>query len=337
MTAQAIYSDGTSRNVNYLGSWTSSSPDVADVSNTWQSPGLVTANAPGETTIEINYQGVTATAEITVSDATLESIEVFPFTTSITVGSPVWFQATGVFSDGRSVWLTRDVTWTSSDDSVAAISNGRWSEGRTLGVGPGQTTIEATWNGVTGSATIVVTDKQISNIQVTPFVPRIPAGYGELFQAVAIFDDATSRNITQLATWETEDAAVASVGNVWWTNGLVLTHAPGQVEVSARWQGAEGSTSLTVTDALLASIDVEPKNESILPGEVVEYTATGDFDDGTQMDITLFATWLSSNTDVADVSNAWGYRGEATAFAPGTTDVSANNAGVSGSTTLEVR
>lgn len=337
LTAQAIYSDGTSRNVNYLGTWRSSAPDVAAVSNTWQSPGLVTAHASGETTITIDYQGVTATAEITVSDATLEAIQVFPFTSSITVGSPVWFQATGVFSDGRSVWLTRDVTWTSSDDSVAAISNGRWSEGRTLGVGPGQATIEATWNGVTGSASIVVTDKQISTIQVTPFVPRTPAGYGEFFQAVAIFDDATSRNVTQLATWETTDPMIASVGNVWWTNGLVLTHEPGQVTVSAGWQGAEGSTSLTVTDALLASIDVEPRDASLLPGEVIEYSATGHFDDGTEMDVTPFATWLSSETDVADVSNAWGYRGEATAFTPGTTDISANNAGVAGSTTLEVR
>ena len=76
---------------------------------------------------------------------------------------------------------------------------------------------------------------------------------------------------------------------------------------------------------------------TVAPGDVVEYTATGNFDDGTQMDVTLFSTWLSTDTGVADVSNAWGYRGEATAFAPGTTEISANDGGVAGTTTLDVQ
>lgn len=337
LTAQAIYSDGSSRNVNWLGRWRSSNPDVANVGNAWPVPGLVTAYEPGTVTISVEYQGQEATAEIEVSNATLEAIQVFPFNSSITVGSPIWFQATGIFSDGRSVWLTRDVTWTSSDTSVASISNGRWSEGRTIGVAPGQVEIEATWNGVTGSASLVVSDKEITALQVTPFLARIPSGYGELFQAVAIFDDNTSRNVTQLATWETTNPAIASVGNVWWTNGIVLTHGAGQVDVKASWQNAEGQTSLTVTDAQVMSIEVTPAVSSVLPGEVVEHEALGTFDDGSTYELTLWSTWLSSDTSIANVSNAWGAHGEATAFSAGTVTIEAHKDGVVGTTNFEVR
>jgi hypothetical protein len=55
------------------------------------------------------------------------------------------------------------------------------------------------------------------------------------------------------------------------------------------------------------------------------------------MDVTNYATWLSSNAAVADVSNAAGSRGVARGFASGTTTVSATRNSVTGTTSLQVQ
>jgi hypothetical protein len=70
---------------------------------------------------------------------------------------------------------------------------------------------------------------------------------------------------------------------------------------------------------------------------IVPFTALGVFDDNTTLDVTTFVTWTSSNLDVADVSNADGSRGEATAFGPGTTTIQAQRGAVTATSTLNVK
>ena len=67
------------------------------------------------------------------------------------------------------------------------------------------------------------------------------------------------------------------------------------------------------------------------------FTATGTFDDGSSLDVTIFVTWTSSNLATADVSNADGSRGEATAFGAGSTTIQAQRGTVTASTTLTVQ
>ena len=172
--------------------------------------------------------------------------------------------------------------------------------------------------GVTGNATLTVTSAQIVQLQVTPFLPSVPAGYGLWMQAVAIYSDATTRNVTRLATWQTSDTTIASIGNVWWTSGLVLSHSPGIATISANFQNITGSVDLDVTSARLTSIDITPIDPTTTVGDPTELVATGNFDDGSSEDITVFCTWMSSDTTVGDVSNAWGSKGEMTGFQPGT-------------------
>jgi hypothetical protein len=94
---------------------------------------------------------------------------------------------------------------------------------------------------------------------------------------------------------------------------------------------------VTVSSAVLTSIGVTPANTTIAVQSSVQYSAAGTFSDGSQSDITAFVTWTSSNTAVADVSNAATSRGLAKGFAPGTATISATRGAISGTTTLTVR
>jgi hypothetical protein len=62
------------------------------------------------------------------------------------------FTATGNFSDGTTEDLTAQVTWSSSDVSVATITAG----GLASTAGKGTTIITAKMNGVPGTATLNV-------------------------------------------------------------------------------------------------------------------------------------------------------------------------------------
>ena len=63
----------------------------------------------------------------------------------------------GTFSDGSKQDITSSVTWSSTNPSVATISNTSGSNGLATSAGNGSTTIGASENGVNGSTTLAVT------------------------------------------------------------------------------------------------------------------------------------------------------------------------------------
>ena len=84
------------------------------------------------------------------------------------------------------------------------------------------------------------------------------------------------------------------------------------------------------------SLAVSPTNPSIALGATQQFTATGTYSNNSTQNLTTSATWTSSVTAVATISNAAGTNGLATSVAAGTTTITAAVGGVSASTTLTV-
>jgi hypothetical protein len=95
--------------------------------------------------------------------------------------------------------------------------------------------------------------------------------------------------------------------------------------------GGGGSTPRT-----LVSIMVAPSNPSIALGTIQQFSATGTFSDNSTQDLTTSATWGSSVTSVATISNAAGSNGRATSAGTGTTTILVASGGLSATTTLTV-
>jgi uncharacterized protein YjdB len=122
--------------------WLSSKPDVASVS----SDGVLTATAPGTTTISATYAGVTGSLTVTVVNLVATSIAFFGPTT-VTSGTPTQLMATAMFADGTAQIITNVATWQSSNAGAATVS----SSGLVTWVAIGTTTITASYLGITGS------------------------------------------------------------------------------------------------------------------------------------------------------------------------------------------
>ena len=334
--ATAIFDDGTSRDVTYLCNWTTTNTSSADILEGWRDRGKVIARREGVAQIRAGYQNTVGTAELTVTGATISHVQVIPFTPTVNEGDQMLFWATAFYTDGTTKQIREEALWQSSDPMVAAISNSRWQEGLATTQSPGTTRILATYQGVTGETLLTVTGLQISQIQVTPFVEIIPTGYYLRMLATAIYTNGQARDITGLATWTSSDPMIADVYASFWVKGWALGISPGTAFIQATYQGATGQARVTVTDATIASIELDPPVATALPLEKVEFEATGLFTDGTMREVTHYVTWTSTDQSVADVSNAWISRGEATAFMPGVTDIVATQGNVSGGAQLTV-
>jgi len=335
-TATGVFTDNSTQDLTTQVTWASTDGAVATVSNDDGSNGLASATGVGSTTVSASSGDVTGNTSLTVTDATLVSIELSPVAPSVANGTTQQFAATGVFTDNTTQDLTTQVTWASSDEAVATVSNDPGSNGLATAAAAGSTTVTATSGGVSGDTTLTVTEATLVSIEVSPTAPSLANGLTQQFAATGLFTDNSTQDLTTQVTWASSDEAVATVSNADDSNGLATTNALGTTTVSATSGDVSGDTTLTVTDATLVSIEVSPAVPSVANGLTQQFTATGYYTDGSDQDLTSQVTWASSDEAVATVSNADDSNGLATTTVLGTTTVSATSGDVSGDTTLTV-
>ena len=350
-TATAFYSDGTSATVTGTATWSSSDATVAVMSVAGGGRGgfpgggvlggaTATGLAIGTATVSASYteNGVTltGTAVLTVTDPPLLSLEITPTNPTVSLLSPNQaFVATAIFTDYSTRNVTAAATWSSSDGTVAVVSNAGGTIGRATGLKAGTSTITASYGGMSASTTLTVVAKKVTSIQVTPTNPTAVLGINQPFVATAVYDDNTTGAVTGASTWTSSDPTVASVGTAGGTAGVATPIKAGTTTVTANYQGASGTSVLTVSTAKLKSIAITPSPLSIVIGGHQQLTATGTWDDNSTRDITNNVTWLSSSGDaggdtIATVSNAAGSRGLFTAVSAGSVTITAAFQGVTG-------
>jgi len=335
-TAIGTYTDNSIHNLTALVVWTSSATGVATISNATSYNGLAKAIGAGATTITATLNGVAGSSTLTVTPATLVSIGVTPPANTIANGTALQFTATGTFTDNSAQIITASVTWTSSSAAVATISNAANFNGLATSAGAGASTITATSGGVSGTAILTVISTALLSVAITPANPSIADDGSEQFAAIATFADRSTQDVTAFAAWISATPSVATViSNAPGFNGLASALTAGSTAITATLGSASGSTTLTVSPAVLQSIVLTPANPSIPDGSSQQFTATGTYSDGSVQDVTTTAAWTSSNTTVATVSNA-GSVGLATSSAVGSTTISAAVGSVSGTAPLTV-
>jgi hypothetical protein len=157
-------------------------------------------------------------------------------------------------------------------------------------------------------------------------------GVSEQFIATGTYSDQTTQNLTNSATWSSQNTGVATIT----AGGMVTAVGTGTSSIQAVSGAVSGSVTLTVTAATLVSIAVTPANPTIETTGTEQFTATGTYSDNSTQNLTTTVTWSSSQTNIATISNTAGTNGLATAVANGTTTIQAMLGSVRGSTALTV-
>ncbi|MDQ8153413.1 MAG: Ig-like domain-containing protein [Gemmatimonadota bacterium] len=181
--------------------WSTAAATVATVDAT----GLVRGVGAGTAAITATVDGKSGTATITVVALPVASVTVAPATVSVAFGSAA--QLTASPKDASGTALTgRTVTWTSANTTVATVSG----TGLVTAGNAGTTTVTATSEGKSGSATIIVTPNSAITFAASGRVVEA-AGAPGIAGARVTAQDA---NATVLATTTTD-----ATGN-WTLSGL---------------------------------------------------------------------------------------------------------------------
>jgi trimeric autotransporter adhesin len=135
------------------------------------------------------------------------SIAVAPLDASLPAGLTRQFTATGLYSDGTKQDITSTVGWTSTEPSIASISNAAGAIGLATTVSAGTTTITASAGSVSGTTKLTVTTATLVSISVTPAAPSIAKGTLQKFTATGLYNDNSTQNITASVTWSSSSTA----------------------------------------------------------------------------------------------------------------------------------
>jgi hypothetical protein len=152
------------------------------------------------------------------------------------------------------------------------------------------------------------------------------------YTAIGNFSGSFTRDITAEVAWAIENNTIAEVSNATGSEGLVTALSPGETSITATYGDVSGSGPVVVTDSSLTGIAIMPQDAELQVGITQQYEAAGTFSDNSVQDITILASWESSDPEVATIDNA----GLLTTLTTGNTTITGGWQGIESSATLVV-
>ena len=203
--------------------WNSSDESVATVKE-----GLVTAVKIGQTTVKATCGIKSASCVVNVIPISVEEISIDISETSLKAGETVTLTATVKPDDATD----KTVTWSTSDASVATVSNGVVTAKKV-----GSATITAKAGDKTATCTVTVVATPVTSVTLNKTTASLKAGETVTLTATVKPDDATDKTVT----WSTSDASVATV-----SDGVVTAKKMGSATITAKAGDKTATCAVTV-------------------------------------------------------------------------------------------
>ena len=281
--------------------WSVDRSDIVGVSP----DGTITANNPGEavvtvTTTDGNYEDK---CKVKV-DYEVQGVSVTPNELRLCKGKSRTLEATIV----PSTATVKDVRWESSDDNVARV-NSTTGEVTGRGIGEAVITVTTKEGGRTATCKVIV-DYEVQSVSVTPNELLISVNKKRSLVAAVSPSDAANQKVS----WASSNNEIAWVNS----SGEVTGRSPGEAVITVTTdEGGRTATCKVIVDYEVQSISLTPNELQLNVNEsralAVEITPA----DASNKKV----KWLSSNDDVARVSNT----GEVTGRAPGEAVITATS------------
>jgi hypothetical protein len=290
---------GTILNVTMDASWSSSDATIAAV----DAQGKVSAIAAGSVAIHATLMDRDASVVLTIEAAavappvTLQSLRL-DGPASLALGATGHYSATAVYSDGSTMDVTGQATWSTRDPNIAAAGN---NPGDVQAAAAGATDVVADFASVEGTAALTVTIATLSSIAVTGGVDG-PYLIPQQLAAIGTYSDGSTQDLTATAVFSTSDATVATMDGS--TAGQLDGVGPGSVTITAAVDNVSGSATVTLNNAQRTGIVTDNDTNTILPAGTCKWINTYyQYEDGSLQFTGAGANWTSSDDNIATVGN----------------------------------
>ena len=300
LTATVTPSNATDKSV----SWSSSNTNVATVSNS----GVVTAKTPGTTTITVTTTDGSkkATCSVTVTAKVIAVTGVSLNKTSLTLAPGGTETLTATVAPANAT--NKNVTWSSSNTSVATVSNSGVVTAKT--VGSATITVTTSDGGKTAKCSVTVA-VPVSGISLDQTALTLFEGENRSLIATISPSDATDKSVT----WTSSNTSVATVS----TSGVVSAKKAGSTVVTVRT--TDGAKTATCAVTVKASSGVEAGHQWVDLGLSVKW-ATTNIGASDPEDAGLYFAWggTESQTDYSWSSYKYSVNGSSSNFSKYVTD-----------------
>ena len=288
--------------------WSSSDEDIAVVSNT----GRVSAFGVGSAIITVKAGEQTATCDVLVT-VPVSSITLNKTYLTLVEGQSETLVATVMPDDATD----KSLTWTSSNEDIAVVSN----TGRVTAIGGGSAIITVKAGEKTATCTVQVT-VPVTSITLNKTSLTLVEEQSETLIATVMPADATDKTVT----WASSNSQVASVDQ----DGKVAALKEGVASITATAGGKTATCQVTVNKKFIpvTRIILNKSSLELAKGTYEVLTATVEPEDATYKTV----TWSSSNPDVATVNN----EGRVTAIGGGAAKITAIVGDQTASCTVQV-
>ena len=296
-TAEGVMHDGTFRDISKKVIWASSDTTVASFFRLEGRTILLTVG-PGTAVLTATLGSLQSEGSLVVVSSALKSLQLNTIASTIEVGKNQRVRVTGTLSNGQTKDLTNGVLWSSSDPSVATISN----VGLVTALTPGMVTITAVTGEMMSTAKLTIPTPTLEALKITPSTNSVVAGRTQQFVAEGSFSNGTTKILTSDAAWNSSEPAVAAID----ANGLATAVAKGLkqprvVLVTAVYEKISKSVELTVTPPELTQVEVTPAGATVAMGRTALFAANGIFTDGTTILLTSDVAWRSSEPSLVTI------------------------------------
>jgi hypothetical protein len=247
------YSDGSEKTLSSGVTWTVSNDKASVDAN-----GLLTSKGIGEVVVTGTIAGVSKDFPLTVSGAVLQSFVVSRKDDSsapIAVGRTVELKVLGKFSDNSSSDISKDVTWTSSNDTVAVLGGVLTTQKI------GNARISASSGNLTAGMSVDVGPAELVSLAIS--TPEIkPEGLNQNLVLTGTYTDKTTATNLVNVVWSSADTSKVTVA----TNGNVVGKGVGSAKVTATVGGVSTDVTVTVTDPVAKSLTASSVLQTIADG-----------------------------------------------------------------------
>lgn len=330
------YADGSTQEITAVAQWTSGERDVALVSTTAGSIGLVTAVGPGQTKISaaitVDAAKFKGSAQLTVLAPPLAAITTKPTTKKLEVGLDAQFKATALYVNELTADVTGDVDWSSTNPAVATIENTGPKKGLVHPITAGATTIVARdlASGVANTDGDTLVRAAVTDLTIEPKDVTLARRLRLPLRCYANRTDGTRSNISSDVEWLSFNPAVVTVGIGGIEGGVVTAVANGKTTIRAvdpkrnLSTGTSGGDATVTVAGRLVGLEIQPTRLTVAVGDSKGARAVGLLGKGGKTsDLSEVVDWSIGHSSIATVDDTPGDKGSVTGVRPGTTTLRA--------------
>ncbi len=300
VAAEVRSSANNSEDVTSKATWTSSNPLAATVSG-----GEVSAKAVGTSTIKVSHLGISKSFKVTVNP-TITELAVEKKELELYRGESTSLpKVTATKLDEDKIDFSKEVTWTSSNEDVAKIE-----DGKIVAEDKGTVTLTAkmpeskvtTPIGVRSTeltVTLTVKEKVLTLISEDEKLSVIIGEETKLPDVSAVWEDGEEASVSDSIEWTVSGS-----------NAVIKTTATGKTikgltKGSASLKGTYSNKTISIPVTIepkIVKVVVDPVNISLNVKKTKAIKVTGFYKDGKTVNLSSKVGWESSNTEVATIT-----------------------------------